>query len=276
MPSVSASVPEVTISNGTIGTFDRHLSFGSLRNQTIHITASGSGNVIISPDVINLIQTYQGCSTSAVAANVTATSRGVSLLNAVSAVATSGPFDSLLRDSITLSSPSLLWTGTNTITTAAGSQYRVTTSDGFVLYDSIWESTGKTASLSSAVINYRARRGQVHRKTRHLPFVAAVSPAEQKARDTLRDLLSEADWRGYITNGFIVSRGPSGRRYQIFRDQRRTVVWDNGREIARICIHTDQDCPPTDHVLNLKILTEIDEDAVWAGGNVTATWLGAG
>jgi len=256
--------------------FDRHLSFGSLRNQTIHITTSGSGNVIISPDVINLIQTYRGCSTFDAATDITTTSRGVSLLNAASAVTTSGPFDSLFRDSITLSSPSLLWIGTNTITTAAGSQYRVTTSDGFVLYDSVWESAGGPVKLSPAVIDYRARRCRAHRKTRHLPLDAAVSPAEQKARDTLRDLLSEADWRGYATNGFIVVRGPSGRRYQIFRDQRRTVVWDNGREVARICIHTDHNCPPTDHVLNLKILTELDEDAVWAGGNVTTTWLGAG
>ena len=34
-----------------------------------------------------------------------------------------------------------------------------------------------------------------------------ISPEEQKARDTLRDMISEAQYRRYLTNGFIMVRG---------------------------------------------------------------------
>jgi hypothetical protein len=100
---------------------------------------------------------------------------------------------------------------------------------------------------------------------------AHVSPQELKARGTLRDMISENDWRRYVTNGFIMVKGASGRFYQLFADGRRTQVFHHGKNIATLCIHTDKSCPPSDHVLNLKILVELDEDAIWSGSNVS--WL---
>jgi hypothetical protein len=96
------------------------------------------------------------------------------------------------------------------------------------------------------------------------------SPAELKARDTLRDLLLESEWRRYITNGFIMVKGRSGLWYQIFNPTtgRRVQVYKNNRPIESICIHTDSTCPPTDHVINLKVLVEYDEDAIRSGGNI--------
>jgi hypothetical protein len=95
------------------------------------------------------------------------------------------------------------------------------------------------------------------------------SPQEQKARDTLRDMLTEQEWRRYITNGFIMVRGASGYWYQIFAQYNRRInVYQDNKKINSICIHSDQSCPPTDHVINIKVLVEIDEAIVWQNGNV--------
>lgn len=94
------------------------------------------------------------------------------------------------------------------------------------------------------------------------------SLAEERARNTLRDMLSEADWRRYVTNGFVMVRGPSSRWYQIFRSE-RIRVYENNRHTGYLCIHSE-DCPPSDHVIAMKILIEFDEDALWAGANYTA------
>jgi len=96
----------------------------------------------------------------------------------------------------------------------------------------------------------------------------SVSAQELKARDSLRDVITEREWRRYVTNGFLVVNGTLGRRYQIFKDQRHIKVYDSVKNTHDICIHTVRDCPPTDHVLNLKMLIELDEDFIWKNGNV--------
>jgi hypothetical protein len=42
-----------------------------------------------------------------------------------------------------------------------------------------------------------------------------------------------------------------------------------GNRVASICIHSDG-VPPSDHVINMKLLIELDEQQVWHGGNVSA------
>jgi len=112
-------------------------------------------------------------------------------------------------------------------------------------------------------------RSSVIRNRTHLDW-SNPTPAELKARETLRDMITEAEWRRYVTNAFIMVRGASGNWYQIFgRRYERLRVYRDGKQIQAICIHTDEKCPPTDHVLNMKILIEIDEQAVLQGGNIT-------
>ncbi len=113
---------------------------------------------------------------------------------------------------------------------------------------------------------------------RGLLLSATPSIEEMKARETLRDILSEAEWRRYCTNGFVMVRGskdfvnPKGAAgpfwYQIFSDQRHTVVFKDGDKVGSLCIHTDGKCPPSDHVINLKLLVEMDEHQIWAGANL--------
>jgi len=95
------------------------------------------------------------------------------------------------------------------------------------------------------------------------------SIAEMKARESLRDMLSEKEWRKYLTNGFVMVLGNSGKWYQVFNKQKHLRVYEKGKFIKELCIHTDaSECPPTDHVLNMKIMIECDEQAVWDNSNL--------
>lgn len=97
--------------------------------------------------------------------------------------------------------------------------------------------------------------------------------AEVKARETLRDMITESEWRRYLTNGFVMVKGKSGLFYQIFSTHSKRInVFHNNEHIESICIHTDQECPPSDHVINMKVLIELDEEAVRKGGNISKVY----
>lgn len=95
-----------------------------------------------------------------------------------------------------------------------------------------------------------------------------VTPQELKARQTLRDFITEKDWRRYITNGFIMVRGRSGKFYQLFADRSHTVVWEHNEKVKELCVRTDESCPPTDHVITMKALVELDEGQIWNESNI--------
>ena len=94
-----------------------------------------------------------------------------------------------------------------------------------------------------------------------------VADQEIKARNTLRDLITEKEWRGYLTNGFVIIKSESGKFYQVFNDQRHIKVYQKGKLTDEICIHTDaNECPPTDHILNMMVLIQNDEQIIWTKG----------
>jgi len=136
-------------------------------------------------------------------------------------------------------------------------------------YITSWEQRSSPAELAKEQI----QRNLSSNSRRKRQGTLGQYPEELKARSTLRDMISEEEYRRYLTNSFLMVKGPSGKWYQVFADQRRTKVYEKGELIAEICIHTDRSCPPTDHVINLKVLLEIDEAEVWVEGNVT--WLSA-
>ena len=104
-------------------------------------------------------------------------------------------------------------------------------------------------------------------KVKQRQYYPNVTPQEERARNTLRDMLTEREWRRYVTNGFIMVKG-SSYWYQIFARGGVFVYWQN-KQVNFICIHTSQNCPPTDHVINMKMLIEFDEEAIWQLGNVS-------
>ena len=92
-----------------------------------------------------------------------------------------------------------------------------------------------------------------------------ITPQETKARNTLRDLISERVWRKYLTNGFVIIPAKSGKFYQVFNDQRHIRVYVKGKLSDEICIHTEG-CPPTDHILNIMMMIHNDEQLLWTEG----------
>jgi hypothetical protein len=138
--------------------------------------------------------------------------------------------------------------------------------------------TGWTPEIAAALakankraahqMKLKANLGVIIRKRRALTDLPKPIAEELKARDTLRDVLTEREWRRYITNGFIMVRGSSGKWYQIFAQGYQTQVYEHGKYLSSICIHTDSVCPPSDHVLNMKVMIEIDEEAIWKGGRI--------
>jgi len=119
-------------------------------------------------------------------------------------------------------------------------------------------------NLRSAYINVKKS------STRQNLPMTALEANEIKARETLRDMITETEWRRYATNGFIMVKAPSNLWYQIFRGDsfERIKVFKDNKVVETLCIHTDSTCPPTDHVINMKIMIEHDEDAVRNGSNI--------
>jgi len=87
-----------------------------------------------------------------------------------------------------------------------------------------------------------------------------ITDAEIKARETLRDIISEADWRRYATNGYLLVNGASGKVYQVFANHagRHTKVYEKGECKFELCIHSEG-VPDSDHVLNCMMMIQNDE-----------------
>jgi len=100
---------------------------------------------------------------------------------------------------------------------------------------------------------------------------------EQVALESLREMITETEFRHYLKYGFLNVRGQSGLLYQILKNSMHIRVWEKGRKIEEICIGLKDSTavltgansiPLTDRVLAMKILIETDEAIVRAGGNV--------
>lgn len=93
---------------------------------------------------------------------------------------------------------------------------------------------------------------------------------EWYAIDTLREMITETEFRKYMAYGFILVKGQSSSRvYQIFRCRKHTRVWENGEVVEEVCVRIkDRRIPPTDSVIAFKILIETDEDTFKKLGNV--------
>jgi len=108
----------------------------------------------------------------------------------------------------------------------------------------------------------------VHIKTRAAP-VDKVSAQEQVALETLREMVTEKEYRKYLRYGFILVRGKSGDTYQIFRNNAHTKVWRGGKLVEEICVRIkDIKIPPTDNVIAFKVAVETSEESFKHSGNV--------
>lgn len=98
-----------------------------------------------------------------------------------------------------------------------------------------------------------------------------ATPAEIKALQLLRKMVSTEQFRRYLRHGFIVvSGGATGLVYQV-HIHKRIKVWKMGEPIADLCIHLNYDSktPPTDHVVGKMLMVEGSESEVWTRSNIT-------
>ncbi len=96
-----------------------------------------------------------------------------------------------------------------------------------------------------------------------------VPKNEMTAIETLREMITETEFRKYMVHGFILVRGASGKVYQIFRNDAHTKVWYKGQLIEEVCVRiADYRIPPTDNLIAFKTLIEINEEDFRKLGNI--------
>lgn len=132
-----------------------------------------------------------------------------------------------------------------------------------------FELCAKIEFINSRISTLRMRSNlTILIKSRAKP-IRGASSSEMVAINTLREMITESDFRKYIIHGFILVKGQSGRIYQIFRTRDHTKVWDNGVLVEEVCVRLkDRKIPPTDNVTAFKVLIETDENEFKKLGNV--------
>lgn len=108
----------------------------------------------------------------------------------------------------------------------------------------------------------------IHRRNKYL--TTPQQQNEMRARETLRRVIGEEQFRGFLIKGFISVKGKSGRVYQIFPGHNMTTVYDKGKPIEKLCVVMSGDFPPTDSVIMRYLLILNDEAKFRSLANVSA------
>jgi len=100
-------------------------------------------------------------------------------------------------------------------------------------------------------------------------IIKNVPKNEMVAIETLREMITEMEFRKYMVHGFILVQSQSGKTYQIFRNHEHTKVWYKGQLIEEICVRiADCKIPPTDNLVAFKTMIETDEEDFRKLGNI--------
>jgi len=93
---------------------------------------------------------------------------------------------------------------------------------------------------------------------------------EALAIETLREMITEEEFKRFIARGFITVQGRSGKTYQIFRNNWHTKVWVGGKLVEEICVRISGKvkAPATDNLIAFKAMIEADEEEFRKIGNV--------
>lgn len=100
--------------------------------------------------------------------------------------------------------------------------------------------------------------------------VSNIKSNEAVAIETLREMISEEEFKRFIARGFITVQGRSGKTYQIFRNNWHTKVWVGGKLVEEICVRISGSvkAPATDNLIAFKAMIEADEEEFRKIGNV--------
>jgi hypothetical protein len=150
----------------------------------------------------------------------------------------------------------------------------ITAPNKFKLLDNLWYDLGDNEGhsaydLKGMIQNTIKANLCIHMKSRAEPLPLGIQESEQTALETLREMVSEQEFRNYLRYGFLLVNGKSGRVYQIFRHKQHTKVWDRGVLVEEVCVRINwRDIPPTDNVIAFKVMVETSEELFRSRGNV--------
>jgi len=131
--------------------------------------------------------------------------------------------------------------------------------DGSGAFEIVGDLSFKQKFKNNMRVNIKSRANVINK----------VPKNEQVAIETLREMISETEFRKYIKYGFVLVKGKSGNTYQVFRNRSHTKVWRNGKVVEEVCVRIKSSAiPPTDNVIAFKTMIEADEDEFKKVGNI--------
>jgi hypothetical protein len=101
---------------------------------------------------------------------------------------------------------------------------------------------------------------------RNNPLSHTECERETRARETLKRVVGEAQFRRFLSKGFVTAKGKSGKVYQIFPGHGITKVYYGGKMIERLCVVLPGSFPPTDSVIVRYLLAINNEQMLWSKG----------
>ena len=120
----------------------------------------------------------------------------------------------------------------------------------------------KARLKSNLIIQIKSRASSIEK-------YPGESEPERRALETLREIISEEEFRRYLRYGFILVKGKSGATYQVFRNASHCKVWLNGQVIEEVCVRIkDEQVPKTDKLIAFKTIIETSEEQFKKLGNV--------
>jgi hypothetical protein len=95
-----------------------------------------------------------------------------------------------------------------------------------------------------------------------LPMPADIR--EQRARETLKRVIGEKKFVGFLKSGFLSVKAKSGLVYQIFPGHGITCVFNQGQLVDRLCVVLQGGFPPTDSLI-MRYLLILNNEQMFRG-----------
>lgn len=161
------------------------------------------------------------------------------------------------------------WTGYHNSTITGGATEYNTLLSSYISYPHVWGNVWRNTPTevfkeklrSNLIINVKSRSDATQ-------YPEETEP-ERKALETLREVVTEAEFRKYLRYGFVLVKGESGKTYQVFKNKSHCRVWLNGKLIEEVCVRIkDKEVPLTDNVIAFKTMIEASEVDFKKLGNV--------
>lgn len=144
-----------------------------------------------------------------------------------------------------------------------------------------WSGTGITAFQTIDCTGRRTRadrlRDLIRRRSGPAIIVGRRDPAatefderEERARDTLRRVVGDDQYRRFLKHGFVSLKAKSGRVYCVYPGHQQTLVYQGGRMIEILCVVLRGQFPPTDVLITRYLMLLNDEAGFRKIANVSS------